>query len=74
MVLPMIIKRWFGFGGGEVWLSTAGTFSSCGCGASLNHYSRYVRSSERRKMSVKFSLWRIQITVKLSVRRGSRRK
>ena len=47
---------------------------SCGCGASLNHNSRHVRSSERRKMSIKFSLWRIRVTVKLQVWRGSRRK
>lgn len=47
---------------------------SCGCGASVNRYSRYARSSERRQMGIRFSLWRIQITVKLSVQRGSRRK
>ena len=68
----------FGLASGpnEVWRFTAGTAigCSCGCGASVNRYSRYARSSERRQMGLKFSLWRIQITVKLSLRRCSRRK
>ena len=45
-----------------------------GCGASLNSHARYARSLGGRKMSIKFSLWRIQITVKLSLQRSSRRK
>ena len=74
-VFGMLGIVWVGFGVGGVWQSTAGVFfGSCGCGASLNHNSRYVRSSERRKMSIKFSFWRIRVTVKLQVWRGSRRK
>ena len=65
---------WVGFGVGGVWQSTAGVFWLVRVWSLRYHNSRYVRSSERRKMSIKFSFWRIRVTVKLQVRRGSRRK
>lgn len=50
------------------------TWPRAGAKASWNDHSRYARSSERRKMGIKLSFWRIQITVKLSFRRKVRVK